>query len=69
MPSGGSAPLLDLQAAQDPWRPAATRQSLVDELGAARVAVRLVADASHALFPEQPRAAVAAILDWARRLR
>jgi pimeloyl-ACP methyl ester carboxylesterase len=64
----GSAPVLDLQAALDPWRPAETRNSIRDELGADRVAVVLIPDASHALIPEQPDAVVQAVLGWTRTI-
>ena len=60
----GTAPILDLQAALDPWRPVATRDDFRNELGADRVTVRVIEDASHALIPEQPRAVAAAVLDW-----
>jgi len=61
------APLLDLQAALDPWRPPATRDELRLALGE-RVTVRVIADASHALIPEQPQAVAAALVDWMRTL-
>jgi pimeloyl-ACP methyl ester carboxylesterase len=59
------APVLDLQAALDPWRPPATRNELKDILGD-RVTVRVIADASHALIPEQPAAVAQALVAWAR---
>jgi pimeloyl-ACP methyl ester carboxylesterase len=62
-----NAPLLDLQGAQDPWRPPATRGELADALGA-KATVREIADAGHALVPEQPQAIARAIADWVRRL-
>lgn len=61
------APILDLQGACDPWRPAVTRDELRQVLGD-KVTVRVIADASHALPDEQPAAAAAAIVDWARAL-
>lgn len=57
------APVLDLQAADDPWRPAGSRQEVVDALGA-KASVVVVPNASHALFPEQPRAVAEAIVQW-----
>jgi pimeloyl-ACP methyl ester carboxylesterase len=66
--TAGSAPVLDLQAELDPWRPASTRTGIVDDLGADRVTVVVVPDASHALMPEQPEAVVRAVLGWTRRL-
>lgn len=58
-------PILDLQAAEDPWRPRQTAGELKAVLGD-RVTVRVIAGASHALIPEQPAAVVAAIVEWAR---
>jgi pimeloyl-ACP methyl ester carboxylesterase len=66
--AGGTVPLLDLQAACDPWRPRDTEDALHRELGADRVTTRMIANASHALFPEQPGAVVAAIVEWLRKL-
>lgn len=66
--AGGTAPILDLQAAQDPWRPRQTANELRDELGAQRVTVTVIEGASHALLPEQPDAFVASVLSWIRRL-
>ena len=63
----GRAPILDLIAAHDPFRPPATRQENADDFGG-RVTVRLIDGASHALIPEQPAAVAAAIDDWSRTL-
>lgn len=60
-------PLLDLQAAQDPWRPPATRHELRQALGEA-VTMQVIEGASHALLPEQPAAVAAALDAWARGL-
>jgi pimeloyl-ACP methyl ester carboxylesterase len=57
------APILDLQGADDPWRPPATRNELKDALGD-KVMVQVVPRASHALIPEQPDAVARAIVDW-----
>lgn len=65
--SAGSVPLLDLQAALDPFRPRETENALREELGA-RVTVVTMLGAGHALIPEQPAAVVAALLGWMRRL-
>lgn len=65
--SAGHAPLLDLQAAEDPFKPAAARHELKDEFGD-RVTIAVIPDASHALIPEQPQAVVDAIVAWARAL-
>lgn len=61
------APILDLQAADDPWRPPRTRQELKDALGD-RVTVRLIERASHALPFERPDAVADAALEWRRSL-
>lgn len=66
--TAGSAPVLDLQAEHDPWRPAATRGGIRDDLGRERVTVVVIPEASHALIPEQPEAVVHAVLDWTHRL-
>jgi pimeloyl-ACP methyl ester carboxylesterase len=66
--TAGSAPVLDLQAEHDPWRPPATRDDIAGDLGANRVNVVVIPDASHALIPEQPQAVVRAVLDWTSRL-
>lgn len=60
-------PVLDLQGAQDPWRPPSTRDELRAALGD-RVTVRSIDHASHALIPEQPAAVANAIVDWAGTL-
>jgi pimeloyl-ACP methyl ester carboxylesterase len=65
--SGGSAPLLDLQAAEDPFKPEVKRNEMKDEFGA-RVTVAVIAHASHALMPEQPQAVVAALVSWIKGL-
>ncbi|TMH13600.1 MAG: alpha/beta hydrolase [Betaproteobacteria bacterium] len=63
----GTAPLLDLQAALDPFKPRQTTNELREEFGE-RVTVAVIPDASHALIPEQPTAVVAAIVGWMRKL-
>ena len=65
--SGGTAPLLDLQAADDPFKPEAKRNELKDELGE-RVTVMVIPNASHALIPEQPKAVVEALTTWIKGL-
>jgi len=59
----GGAPLLDLQAEHDAFRPRETADDLRKELGE-RVSVVTIPDAGHALVPEQPRAVAAALLQW-----
>lgn len=66
--SAGSAPLLDIQAEYDPFRPRSTSNELVQEFGAQRVTVVVIPNASHALPLEQPRAVSDAIVAYARRL-
>jgi pimeloyl-ACP methyl ester carboxylesterase len=61
------APVLDLQGANDPWRPESTRHELHDVLPD-RVTVRVIPHASHALVIEQPAAVAEAIIEWARAL-
>lgn len=60
----GSAPILDLQAEQDPFAPIATAQDLANELGVDRVQILRIQDASHALIPEQPEAVSDAIIEF-----
>ncbi len=62
-----NAPILDLQAAQDPWRPRASAEELQARLGS-KVSLHVIEGASHALVPEQPEAVAAAIYDWAQGL-
>lgn len=57
------APILDLQGAEDPWRPPSTRNELRDVLGD-MVTVQVIPGASHALIPEQPEAVAQAITRW-----
>jgi pimeloyl-ACP methyl ester carboxylesterase len=63
----GGAPILDLIAAHDPFRPRSTWDENRHDLGS-RVTVAVIPDASHALIPEQPEAVAAAIVAWARGL-
>ena len=65
--SGGTAPLLDLQAAQDPFKPESKRNEMKDEFGD-RVTVMVIPNASHALIPEQPDAVVKALVSWIKGL-
>jgi pimeloyl-ACP methyl ester carboxylesterase len=65
--SAGNAPLLDLQADNDPFHPIEHTNELRDELGD-RVSVAVIRNASHALLPEQPAAVVEAIVAWVRGL-
>ncbi|CAM3624301.1 AB hydrolase-1 domain-containing protein [Bordetella sputigena] len=65
--SGGKAPMLDLQAGDDPFKPAATRNEVKDEFGD-RVTMVVIPGAGHALIPENPGAVVDAIVKWERSL-
>lgn len=65
--SAGTAPLLDIIAADDPFRPRATWQEAVELFGP-RATVHVIENASHALIPEQPQAVIDAIARWTRRL-
>ncbi|HUB15198.1 MAG TPA: alpha/beta hydrolase [Acetobacteraceae bacterium] len=66
--TAGTAPVLDLQGAQDPWRPRETIDDFRRDLGAHRVTVRVIEDCSHAMFPEQSEAVVQAVTAWIRTL-
>jgi pimeloyl-ACP methyl ester carboxylesterase len=66
--TSGSAPVLDIQAEFDPWRPANTRDGIQNDLGSERVTVVVIANASHALIPEQPEAVVRAVREWTRTI-
>jgi pimeloyl-ACP methyl ester carboxylesterase len=61
------APVLDLQAADDPWRPRSSVSEVKDALGD-KATVAVIPGASHALFPEQPEAVARAIVKWAAGL-
>lgn len=65
--AAGRAPILDLQAENDPVAPRRFASVLKDRLGD-RVTIVVVANASHALVPEQPAAVVQAITDFARKV-
>lgn len=61
--SAGSVPILDLQAADDPFKPPEKSDELRRELGP-RVSIAVIERASHALLPEQPLAVVEAVVAW-----
>lgn len=65
--SGGSKPLLDLQAGDDLFKPPHTRDEIRAEFGD-RVTVKVIPNAGHALVPEQPQAVADAIISWDRSL-
>jgi pimeloyl-ACP methyl ester carboxylesterase len=66
--SAGSAPILDIQGADDPYRPKSSSNELVEEFGARRVSVVIVPHAAHAVIVEQPRLVADAIVKYARGL-
>ncbi len=63
----GTAPMLELIPALDPFKPRDKWEELRTEFGL-RVQARVIEDASHALFPEQPHAVAEAILGWVAAL-
>ena len=65
--AAGKAPILDLQAEQDPVAPRRFSKVLQSMIGD-RVMVVVVPDASHALFPEQPEIVAKEIATFARRV-
>ena len=65
--SAGSAPLLELIPAKDPFKPADKWSEMKDSYGD-RVSTAVIPDSSHALFPEQPDAVAEAIAAWVETL-
>jgi len=66
--SCGSVPLLEVIPDHDAFKPRRYWNEMRDEFGG-RISTSIVADAGHALFPEQPKAAADAILSWAGQFR
>lgn len=66
--SAGSAPILDIQGANDPYRPRSSSNELVEEFGARRISVVIIPHAAHAIIVEQPRPVADAIVKYARSL-
>jgi pimeloyl-ACP methyl ester carboxylesterase len=66
--SGGTVPILDIQAEFDPYRPPSSRGELVKEFGAQRMTTVLIPNAAHAVIVEQPQAVADAIIAWAKKL-
>ena len=66
--SGGTAPILQLIPEHDPFIPKTYWHELREQLGE-RVTTKVIEDASHALFPEQPRQVADRTLSWAMRHR
>lgn len=65
--AGGKAPMLDLAAADDPFRPKETITEFKDAFGP-RVTVKVIPNASHALPDEQPEAVAQSIVEWVKGL-
>ncbi len=62
----GRAPVLDLIALEDPLRPPATYNDIRDDLGAARVTIVTIPNASHAVVMEQTRRVAEELIKFAR---
>jgi pimeloyl-ACP methyl ester carboxylesterase len=67
--AAGTAPILDIQGANDPYRPRSSAEELVKEFGPKRVSVVVIPHTAHAVIVEQPRAVADAIVKYARSLR
>jgi pimeloyl-ACP methyl ester carboxylesterase len=67
--ASGAAPMLDIQGAEDPYKPPSAANELVEEFGAGRVSVVRIPHAAHAIIVEQPQAVADAMIAYARRLR
>jgi pimeloyl-ACP methyl ester carboxylesterase len=67
--SAGTAPILDIQGSNDPYRPRSSSDELVSEFGAKRVRVVVIPHTAHAVIVEQPRAVADAIVKYARDMR
>jgi pimeloyl-ACP methyl ester carboxylesterase len=65
--AAGSAPVLEIIPDVDPFKPRACWGELRHQLGS-RVTTEIVANASHALFPEQPDRVADVVIAWCRRL-
>lgn len=63
----GTAPVLEINARFDPFKPQKLWSDMRDEFGS-RVTMVVIDDASHALFPEQSGRVAAAVRDWIGRL-
>ena len=62
----GRAPVLDLIAREDPLRPPSTYNDIRDDLGAERVTIVIIPNASHAVVMEQPRRVAEELIKFAR---
>jgi pimeloyl-ACP methyl ester carboxylesterase len=63
----GTVPMLDLVPDRDPFKPKEKWNESREEFGE-RVSVVVIANASHALIPEQPGSVVNAIVAWIAKL-
>jgi len=66
--TAGKAPVLDALAVNDPLSPPESINCYRDEWGADRVTVAPIANAAHALLPEQPAAVADAIIHYMKQL-
>lgn len=66
--TAGKAPVLDVLALDDPLSPPGSTGCYRDEWGADRVQVVSIANAAHALLPEQPAAVADAIVAYMKKL-
>lgn len=66
--AAGSAPVLEIIPDADPFKPRECRGELRNELSK-RSTTEIVANASHALFPEQPDKVADVVIAWSRRLK
>jgi pimeloyl-ACP methyl ester carboxylesterase len=66
--SAGTAPILDIQGADDPYRPRSSADELVKEFGAKRVSVVVIPHSAHAIIVEQPRPVADAIVKYTKSL-
>ena len=66
--TAGSAPVLDVLALADPLSPPGSTTCYRDQWGADRVEIVGIADAAHALLPEQPVAVADAIVTYMKKL-
>jgi pimeloyl-ACP methyl ester carboxylesterase len=62
----GRAPVLDLIALEDPLRPPTTHNDIRDDLGAARVTIVTIPNASHAVVMEQTQRVADELIKFAR---
>ena len=65
--AAGSAPVLEIIPELDPFKPRQYWGELGDQLGQ-RVTTKIVSNASHALFPEEPDQVCNIVIGWCRHL-